>query len=128
MEILNPPSVAKPGAGYSQGIAAGGAVYVAGQVSIDASGAIVGKNDMVAQTRQTLANVAAVLAAGGLGLADVVSTTVYVTDFAHYKAFAETWVAVFGDHAPARATVKAALVHPDLLIEVQAVAVKAAVA
>lgn len=122
MEIINPLGVAKAGPGYAQGTKAGGVVYVAGQVGIEASGQIVGKGDIAAQTRQTLANVRAVVEAGGLTMGDVVSTTVYIKDYADYKLFAETWVAVFGDHTPARATVKADLVHPDLLIEVQAIA------
>ena len=125
MRALNPDTVAKPGAGYSQGVAAADVIYVAGQVAVDATGAIVGHNDLVAQTRQTLANIANILAAGGMTLADVVSTTVYLTDLTHYRSFCETWCEAFGDHAPARATVKAGLVHPDLLVEVQAVAVRA---
>ena len=126
MQILNPSIVAKPGAGYAQGVAAAGAVYVAGQVAIDATGAIVGAGDMAAQTRQTLANVAGVLAEGGMTLADVVSTTVYVSDLSHYRVFCDTWCEVFGAHTPARATIKAELVHPALLVEVQAIAVKSA--
>ena len=122
MEVINPQAIAKPGPGYAQGTKAGGMVFVAGQVGIDASGQIVGKGDIAAQTRQTLANVSAVVEAGGLSMNDVVSTTVYIKDYADYKQFAETWVAVFGDHTPARATIKADLVHPDLLIEVQAIA------
>ncbi|MFI4933572.1 MAG: RidA family protein [Caulobacterales bacterium] len=128
MQILNPAAVAKPGAGYAQGVAAGGAIYVAGQVAIDAAGAIVGRGDLVAQTRQTLANVANVLAAGGMSLGDVVSTTVYLSDLTRYRAFCETWCEVFGEHTPARATVKADLVHPDLLVEIQAIAVRNAAA
>ena len=124
MRSLNPSTVSKPGAGYSQGVAVGGATYVAGQVSVDATGAIVGRGDLVAQTRQTLANLEHVLAAGGMTLADVVSTTVYLTDLTDYRAFCKTWCEVFGDHCPARATVKAELVHPDLMVEIQAVAVR----
>ena len=124
MKPINPTTVAPAGPGYSQGVAANGAIYVAGQVAIDVSGQVVGKGDIAAQTRQTLENVRNVLSAGGLGLADVVSTTVYLTDFAGYRTFSQTWCEVFGDHRPARATVKSELVHPDLLIEIQAVAAK----
>ena len=124
MKILSPTSVAKPGPGYSQGIAANGTIYVAGQVSVGADGTIEGKGNIARQTRQTLENVRRVLAEGGLGLSDVVSTTVYLKDLADYRVFAQTWCEVFGEHLPARATVKADLVHPDLLIEIQAIAVK----
>ncbi|MFZ5670023.1 MAG: RidA family protein [Pseudomonadota bacterium] len=124
MEFLNPETVARPGAGYSQGVAAGGAIYVAGQVSIDADGQIVGAGDIAAQTRQTLENVRQVLLAGGMDLNNVTYTTAYLTDFDGYKAFCQTWCEVFGDHAPARATLRAQLVHPDLLVEIQAIAVR----
>ena len=67
---------------------------------------------------------AAVLREAGLGLTDVVSTTVYVTDFADYELFDQVWQECFGEHKPARATVKAELVHPALLIEVQAIAAR----
>ena len=97
MKILSPTSVAKPGPGYSQGIAANGTIYVAGQVSVGADGTIEGKGNIARQTRQTLENVRRVLAEGGLGLSDVVSTTVYLKDLADYRVFAQTWCEVFGD-------------------------------
>ena len=124
METLNPSKVARPGPGYSQGVAAGGVIYVAGQVAVAVDGQIVGKGDVAAQTRQTLENVRQVLSAGGLDLRDIVSTTVYLTDLSSYRVFSETWCEVFGEHRPARATVKAELVHPDLLIEIQAIATR----
>lgn len=124
MKIINPNDVMVPQGGYSQGVEAGGMVFVAGQVGIDKAGQPVGDFGMAAQTRQTLANVAAVLREAGLVLKDVVSTTVYVKDFTDYKLFDQAWQECFGDHKPARATVKADLVHPSLLVEVQAIAVR----
>lgn len=126
MKIINPNDVMAPQGGYVQGVDAGGMVFVAGQVGVDKEGQPVGDFGMAAQTRQTLANVAAVLREAGLGLKDVVSTTVYVTDFVNYKLFDQVWQECFGDHKPARATVKADLVHPSLLVEVQAIAVRPA--
>lgn len=122
MKILNPNDVMVPMGGYAQGIDAGGMVFVAGQAGVDRDGQPVG-DGMAAQTRQTPANVAAVLRDAGLSLKDVVSTTVFVKDFADYKLFDEVWQECFGDHKPARATVKTDLVYPELLVEVQAIAV-----
>ena len=79
---------------------------------------------MAAQTRQTIANIVAVLAEAGATLADVVSTTVYVKEFSEYKIFDQVWQECFGTHRPARATVKTELVHPALLVEIQAIAVR----
>ena len=124
MKIINPNDVMAPRGGYSQGADTGGMVFVDGQVGLDKDGQPVGNFGMADQTRQTLANVAAVLGAAGLGLSDVVSTTVYVKDFADYDVFDQVWQECFGDHKPARATVQAGLVHPSLLVEVQTIAAR----
>ena len=124
MKVINPSSLMTPPGGYSQGIQVGDLIFVAGQVGVDAHGKPTGDGGMAAQTRQTLANVAAVLAEAGASLADVVSTTVYVKDFSEYKLFDQVWQECFGGHKPARATVRAELVHPSLLVELQAIAVR----
>ena len=124
MQVLNPKTVMQPLGGYSQGIQSGGLIFVAGQVGVDVQGKLTGDAGMAAQTRQTIANVAAVLAEAGASLADVVSTTVYVKDFTQYKAFNEVWQECFGGHKPARATVQADLVMPELLVEIQAIAMR----
>ena len=124
MKIINPPTVMPPTGGFSQGIEAAGLIFVAGQVGVDAQGKPVGDFGMASQTRQTIANVAAVLAVSGATLADVVSATVYVKNFAEYKLFDQVWQECFGDHKPARATVQAELVVPALLVEIQCIAVR----
>ena len=123
MKTINPTCVMPPQGGYSQGIQAANLVFVAGQVGVDAQGKLTGDGSMAEQTRQTIANVAAVLAESGASLADVVSATVYVKNFAEYKVFDQVWQDCFGAHKPARATVQAELVVPQLLVEIQAIAV-----
>ena len=123
MKIINPNDVMAPMGGYAQGIDAGDMVFVAGQAGVDRDGRPVA-GGMAAQTRQTLANVAAVLRDAGLGLNNIVNTTVFVKDFTDYKVFDQVWQECFGDHQPARATVKADIVFPELLVEVQAIAVR----
>ncbi|MCY1260893.1 Enamine/imine deaminase [compost metagenome] len=123
MKIINPTTVMPPQGGYSQGIQAANLVFVAGQVGVDAQGKLTGDAAMAEQTRQTIANVAAVLAESGARLTDVVSATVYVKSFAEYKVFDQVWQECFGEHKPARATVQAELVLPQLLVEIQAIAV-----
>lgn len=124
MKVINPSSVMPAQGGYSQGTQAGNLIFVAGQVGADASGKLTGDAGMAAQTRQTIANVAAVLAEAGAALADVVSATVYVKNFNEYKVFDQVWQECFGRHKPARATVQAELVIPQLLVEIQAIAVR----
>ena len=128
MKVINPSTVMPPQGGYSQGIQVGDLIFVAGQVGADASGKLTGDAGMAAQTRQTIANVSAVLAEAGATLADIVSATVYLKNLDEYKVFCQIWQECFGNHRPARATVQAELVMPQLLVEIQAIAVRPPVA
>ena len=124
MQIINPADVMGPQGGFSQGIRVRDLVCVAGQVGVDADGKLSGDGGMEAQTRQTIANLAAVLREAGASLADVVSATVYLKDFSAYKLFDRVWQECFANHRPARATVRAEMVVPALLVEIQAIAVR----
>ena len=121
---LQPAGLMPPAAAYSHGVAAGPFVFVAGQAAIGANGELVGPGDVAEQTRQCLRNVSSVLAAEGLDLGDVASTTVYLADFGRYVEYDAAYAAMFGTHRPARATVRAELVWDQLLVEIQAVAVR----
>ena len=113
-------------AGFAQGVEVGNTVYVAGQVSIDDDGSLVGvPDDMRSQARQTFRNVEKVLAESGASMDDIVNITCYVTDASKYADYAAVRSEVFKGNLPASATVVvSALVIPGLLVEVAAVAVK----
>jgi 2-iminobutanoate/2-iminopropanoate deaminase len=66
-----------------------------------------------------------VLAEAGASLSDVATTTVFLTDLSDYKAFNEAWATAFGDHRPTLALVRADLVRPGVVVEIQAIAVVA---
>ena len=120
---INPKGLPTPMAAYSQVVRKGLIVSVAGMVSSDADGKVVGEGDIRAQTRQTLENMKKALAAAGASFSDVIKTTVFITDFANYKGMNEVYSEYFGQHPPARATVRADLVLPAWLIEIEALAV-----
>jgi 2-iminobutanoate/2-iminopropanoate deaminase len=109
---------------FSQGIAAGGLVFVAGQVAIDERGEVIAPADTRAQTAAALDRVEAVLREVGCGLSDVASATVWLTDMKEFPAFNEAWAEKFGAHRPARATLRSDLLLPGLCIEIQAIAVR----
>jgi enamine deaminase RidA (YjgF/YER057c/UK114 family) len=118
-----------PGRGYSNGARAGGVLAVAGQVGWDQSGRIV-SDDFAAQFEQALANVVAVVRAGGLSPADVVQMRIYVTDKGEYlaatKAVGAAWRRHMGRHYPAMALVQvAALLEDAAKVEIEALCVKA---
>ena len=94
-----------------------GTIYLAGQVADDRSA------DITTQARQVLANIDRLLAEAGSDKRCVLSATIYLADMASYAAMNAVWDSWIpeGD-TPARATVEAALAHPDYKIEIQAIA------
>lgn len=122
---MKPVSTSKaplPAGHYSQAIVCGGLVYVAGQLGSDPNAPDALPGDAGAQTKQALANVDAILAEAGSGLAHVLLMTVYVTDIAFWSEVNEAYASVLGDHRPARAIVPVGPLHGDFLVEIQATA------
>jgi reactive intermediate/imine deaminase len=121
---LSVPAIAAPRGHYSHAvIAQGRTLYVAGQVPIDADGEVVGA-DAATQARQVLSNLAAVLEAASATLADVVKTTVYLTNLDDRAAVGEVRRAHFAGGPPANTLlVVAGLADPRYLVEIDAIAV-----
>jgi 2-iminobutanoate/2-iminopropanoate deaminase len=111
----NAPAVAGP---YSPAVRAGDWIVCAGQVGLDpATGKIV--DGVEAQTRQVLANIAAVLGDCGISLADVAKTTVFVTDIAEFATVNAVYAEAFGDHRPARSTVQVSALPGGAEVEIE---------
>jgi reactive intermediate/imine deaminase len=115
--------MAAPIAPYSWAVKSGRLVFVSGQAALDPSGAVVGEGDIRRQTEHTLANIAATLQAAGGTLADIVKTTVYLTDIANYAGMNEVYRRFFPGDPPARATLLTGLVVSGLLVEIEAIAI-----
>jgi enamine deaminase RidA (YjgF/YER057c/UK114 family) len=120
----------EPPSGYADGIvvpAGSRLLFVAGQIAWDADQVLVGRGDFVAQFRQALANVLAVVDAAGGSPEHLASVTVYVKDKQAYlastRALGAAWRELVGRHYPAMALVQVAdLLEKDALVEIQAVA------
>jgi 2-iminobutanoate/2-iminopropanoate deaminase len=110
------------GAPYSQAIAAGGFVFVSGQVGMRPGETQVVGDAVEEQTEQTFANLRAILEAAGSGLDRLVKTTVYLTSLDDFQAMNEVYRRHAGDVPPARATVAVGL-PAGCLVEIEAVAV-----
>jgi len=122
--LHNSAAVSTP-PGYSHAVQAGGLLFVSGQVAFDEAGAIVGVGDMQAQTRQALRNLGAVLEAAGATFADVVKLTYFVRDIdaiAAIRAARNEFIDTANPPASTLVEVSRLFV-PDLLIEIEAVAV-----
>jgi enamine deaminase RidA (YjgF/YER057c/UK114 family) len=127
IERLNPTGLHINPA-YSQGVSVPSAaryVFVGGQNGVDAEGRIVGEGDLAAQTSQALANVAAVLAAGGARPDDLISLSVYIAGDIDLRPGLGAWMAFCGDRdaPPALKVLRVAgLGNPAFLVEIEAVA------
>ena len=110
---------------YSQGIIANGFVFTAGQIPLDpATMQLVGGDDVGLQTERVMENLGAILAEAGASLSTVVKTTVFLKDMGDFAAMNAVYGRHFGDHKPARSTVEAARLPKDVLVEIEAVALR----
>ena len=107
---------------YSQAIAAGGFVFVSGQLPLDPqTGAF--PEGIAAQTRRSLLNLRAILRAAGTDFDRVVKTTVFLHDMNDFAAMNAVYAELFGaENCPARAAVQVARLPKDALVEIEAIA------
>lgn len=109
---------------YSQAIEVrpGRLVFCSGQIAIDPRTGAMSNQDITRETQQVLANLDAVLLAGGMARWNVVKTTIFLTDMADFGVVNELYGAYFGDHKPARATIAVAALPKGARVEIEAVA------
>jgi len=123
MQIIHTAGAPKAIGPYSQAVVAGGFVFCCGQGPVDpATGQVTGA-DIAAQTERVLKNLEAVLEAAGSSLSRVVKTTVYLKDLNDFRKMNEVYARFFPQKPPARATIEAARLPLDTLVEIDAIAV-----
>ena len=121
ISTTNAPAALGP---YSQGISVCNLTITSGQVPIDpATGAVV-EGGIAEQTRQSLTNVQAVLAAAGLTMENVIKTTVFLKNMNDFAAMNEVYATFFTGNPPARSAVEVARLPKDVLVEIEAIAAK----
>ena len=125
----NPPALSTP-TGYTPVVEVIGpakTVYIAGQIAFDKEGKLVGAGDMAAQAEQVFKNLQAALDTAGAKFSDVVKMNTYITDMAKAPAVREVRARYFGQSTPASTLVQvAALARPELMLEIEVIAVVAA--
>jgi 2-iminobutanoate/2-iminopropanoate deaminase len=107
---------------YSQAIAAGGLIFVSGQLPIDPATGEMVSGDMAAMTRQIFRNIEAVLAAAGSSLDKIVKTTVFLADLGDFQTMNGAYSEFFPERPPARSTVQVARLPRDARVEIEVVA------
>ena len=107
---------------YSQAMEHAGTVYVAGQLPIDPAAPQRRVEGFEAQARQVIANVIAIVEAAGSARENILRTTVYIADIAHWPAFNAIYAEMMGGHRPARTVVPVPGLHYGYLVEMDAIA------
>ncbi len=114
----------EPMAGYARAVQAGETVYVSGTTGTDPSGKVLAPGDAYAQTVQAIRNIENALKRLGLGLEHVVRTRIFLTQMDRWEEVAKAHAELFGEVHPATSLIGVArLVDPEMLVEIEAVAV-----
>ena len=109
---------------YSQGVDGGSVVITSGQLPIDPATGAFAEGGIAGQTRQSLKNVQAILAQAGLGMGNVIKTTVFLKDMNDFAAMNEVYATFFEKDSPARSAVQVACLPKDGQVEIEAIAVR----
>ena len=110
--------------GYCRALRAGNLVFVTGTAPVDPDGGVHAAGDALAQARRCLSIIEESLERMGIGMESVVRTRMFTTDIDRWEDYGRAHRDVFGEHPPATTLVEVArLIHPDMLIEIEADAV-----
>lgn len=123
--IINSEKAAAPVGPYNQAVAmTGELMFISGQVALDAkTGSLVGDGDIVAQTKQVMTNIEAILTEAGVNWNHLVKMTIYLTDLSNFSTVNEVYGSYFdSETAPARACVEVSRLPKGALIEIECMA------
>lgn len=124
MQTIATPDAPKAIGPYSQAIVMNGFLFSAGQIALDPATMEVVSGGIAEQTERVMKNLQNVLAAAGLGLADVVKTTVFLQDMSEFAAMNEVYARFFGAHRPARSTVGVGGLPRGVRVEIEVIAAR----
>lgn len=107
---------------YSQAVATENLVFVSGQLPVDPSTNQMKDADYTVQTSQSMQNILSILKVKGLTAENIIKTTIFVKDLAHFSEVNEAYAKFFSSYAPARACVEVSRLPKDALVEIEAIA------
>lgn len=116
------PNAAKPLAPYTPAIAAGGLVFLSGQIALDEQG-VLHTGDIATETRRVMDNIGLLLNAAGLDHSHLVKVTIFLSDMAHYATVNEVYGSYFQDTPPAREAVAVKALPRGVNVEISGIAV-----
>ena len=107
---------------YNQAIMAGNTLYISGQIALDPESGELVQGDLIAETRQVMANLKAVLQAADMDFSHVVKTSIFLRDMRDFATVNEVYGAYLGDTPPARETVAVAGLPKNVNVEISMIA------
>ena len=124
MKVVNTNKAPKAIGPYSQAIEANGLIITSGQLPIDPATGEVAPGGIKEQTRQSLTNAKAILEEAGIGLGNVMKTTVFLSDMNDFAAMNEVYAEFFSEPFPARSAIAVKTLPKNALVEVECIAAK----
>lgn len=121
-EIISTENAPKAIGPYSQGVKAGGFLFLSGAIALDPATGEVVQGGIVAETEQVMKNIGALLSAAGLGFHDVVKTTIYLASMADFATVNGIYGGYFQEAPPARSTVEVKGLPRGVLVEIEVTA------
>ncbi len=109
---------------YSQAVESNGILFISGQIPLDPKSGKITGNTIKEQTKQVLTNLSGILKSAGYSITQVVKTTCYMKDLNSFSEMNEIYAEFFNSQPPARAAVEVSRLPKDVLIEIEAVAVR----
>jgi len=123
-KIISTPNAPAAIGPYSQAVEVNGTLYLSGQLPINPATGKIDATDIEGQTKQVLVNVGAVLEAAGYKYADVVKTTVFMSDLVNFAGMNAEYQKVYETESPARSTFAVKALPLGALVEIETIAVK----
>ena len=124
MKVVNTNKAPKAIGPYSQAIEANGLIITSGQLPIDPATGEFAPGGIKEQTRQSLTNAKAILEEAGIGLGNVMKTTVFLSDMNDFDAMNEVYAEFFSEPFPARSAIAVKTLPKNALVEVECIAAK----
>ncbi len=123
-KIINTPNAPAPIGPYNQAVQAGNMLFLSGQVAINPATGNIETTDIKGEAIQVMENLQAVLREAGFGFADVVKTTIFLSDMGHFGTVNEVYGSYFTGNYPARETVAVKTLPKNVNVEISMTAVK----
>lgn len=123
--IINTKEAPQPIGPYNQAIAAGGFLFISGQIAIDAASGQLITDNIEAEAHTVLKNLKAILTEAGLTFDHIVKTTIFLSDMNNFSLINEIYGSYFTGNFPARETVEVSVLPKNVNVEISAIAIKA---